>query len=173
MCVCVCVCVCVYIYIHTHIHSVMNTTILQLVAIYNIQLHVSALYVGHHQVVQRTYLSDYTVCVVILEGGRDLVPLPKLPHILCSCISYIATNCNIFVFMTECIYRYIHTTALYYWPHTTGMTHLKIQCGISFIHHTLGVISFLALRSFGSLNTCHAERISKCVHMVHIKMYKT
>ena len=32
----------------------MNTTILQLVAVYNIQLHVSALYVGHHQVVQRT-----------------------------------------------------------------------------------------------------------------------
>jgi len=28
----------------------MNTTILQLVAIYNIQLHVSALHVGHHQV---------------------------------------------------------------------------------------------------------------------------
>ena len=43
--------VCIYLYIHT----VMNTTILQLVAIYNIQLHVSALYVGHHQVVQRTY----------------------------------------------------------------------------------------------------------------------
>jgi len=41
--------ICIYIYIHT----VMNTTILQLVAIYNI--HVSALYVGHHQVVQRTY----------------------------------------------------------------------------------------------------------------------
>jgi len=32
----------------------MNTTILQLIAIYNMQLHVSALYVGHHQVVQRT-----------------------------------------------------------------------------------------------------------------------
>jgi len=31
----------------------MNTTILQLVDIYNIQLHVSALYVGHHQNVQR------------------------------------------------------------------------------------------------------------------------
>ena len=43
--------VCVYLYIHT----VMNTTILQLVAIYNIQVHVSALYVGHHQVVQGTY----------------------------------------------------------------------------------------------------------------------
>jgi len=43
--------VCISIYIHT----VMNTTILQLVAIYNIQLHVSVLYVGHHQVVQRTY----------------------------------------------------------------------------------------------------------------------
>jgi len=42
--------VCIYLYIHT----VMNTTILQLVAIYNIQLHVSALYVGHHQVVQNS-----------------------------------------------------------------------------------------------------------------------
>ena len=28
---------------------------IKLVAIYNIQLHVSALYVEHHQVVQRTY----------------------------------------------------------------------------------------------------------------------
>ena len=43
--------VCIYLYIHT----VMNTTILQLVAIYNIQLHVSALCPGHHQVVHRTY----------------------------------------------------------------------------------------------------------------------
>ena len=43
--------VCVYLYIHT----VMNTTILQLVAIYNIQQLVSALCVGHPQVVQRTY----------------------------------------------------------------------------------------------------------------------
>ena len=42
---------CVYLLIDT----VMNTTILQLVAIYNIQLHVSALYVAYHQVVQRTY----------------------------------------------------------------------------------------------------------------------
>jgi len=33
----------------------------------------------------------------------------------CSCILYIATNCNIVVFMTVCIYRYIHTTALYDW----------------------------------------------------------
>jgi hypothetical protein len=29
-------------------------------------------------------------------------------------ILYIATNCNIVVFMTVCIYRYIHTTALFY-----------------------------------------------------------
>ena len=43
--------VCIYLYIRT----VMNTTILQFVAIYNIQLHVSALYLDHHQVVQRTY----------------------------------------------------------------------------------------------------------------------
>jgi len=41
--------------IYLDIHTVMNTTILQLVAIYNIQLHVLALYVGPHQVVQRTY----------------------------------------------------------------------------------------------------------------------
>ena len=41
--------------IYLYIHAVMNTTILQLVAIYNIQLHVSALYVGRHQVAQRTY----------------------------------------------------------------------------------------------------------------------
>jgi len=32
----------------------MNTTILQLVAIYNIQLHVSALYISHHQFCPRT-----------------------------------------------------------------------------------------------------------------------
>jgi len=43
--------VCIYLYTHTD----MNKTILQLVAIYNIQLHVSALYVGHHQVIQRNY----------------------------------------------------------------------------------------------------------------------
>jgi len=36
-------------------HTVINTTILQLVAVYNIHLHVSALYVVHHQVVQQTY----------------------------------------------------------------------------------------------------------------------
>jgi len=42
------------VYIYIYIHTVMNTTILQLVAIYKIQLHVSALYIGHHQVVQRT-----------------------------------------------------------------------------------------------------------------------
>ena len=50
----------------------MNTTILQLVAIYKIQLHVSALYVGHYQVVQRTYYVPIQY-VVILGGGRDLV----------------------------------------------------------------------------------------------------
>ena len=33
----------------------LNEPVLQLVAIYNTQLHVSALYVGHHEVVQRTY----------------------------------------------------------------------------------------------------------------------
>jgi len=45
----------VYIYIYIYIRTVMNTSILQLVAVCKIQLHVSALYVGHHQVVQRTY----------------------------------------------------------------------------------------------------------------------
>ena len=45
-------------------------------------------------------------------------------HVIC--ILYIATNCNIFVFMTVCIDRYTHTTALYYWPNTMGMTHRKL-----------------------------------------------
>jgi hypothetical protein len=50
--------VCVSIFIHTF----MNTTILQLVSICDMQLQVSALYVGHHDVVQRTY-SVTTQCV--------------------------------------------------------------------------------------------------------------
>ena len=74
----------------------------------------------------------------IYDVWRDPVPPPKLPHILCShltgsldnlmiaylkaetcsCVLYTATNCNVVVFMTGCIYiyRYIHTTALCYWP---------------------------------------------------------
>jgi len=48
----------------------MNTTILQLVAIYNIQLHVSALYVGHHQVVRRTYW-QYSMCGNFGWGTRS------------------------------------------------------------------------------------------------------
>jgi len=60
----------------------MNTTILQLVAIYNKQLYVSALYVGHYQVVQRTTWW-----------------WPTYRTETCSCILYIATNCNIVVFM--------------------------------------------------------------------------
>ena len=39
-------------------------------------------------------------------------------------LTYIVTNRNIVVFITVCIYRYIHTTALYYWPNTTGMPNL-------------------------------------------------
>jgi hypothetical protein len=40
--------------VYISVHTAMNTTILQLVAIYKIQLPVSALYAGHHRVVQRT-----------------------------------------------------------------------------------------------------------------------
>jgi len=50
----------------------MNTTILQLVAIYNVQLHVSAL-CRPSSGCPKNLLSDYTVCVVILDGGQDLV----------------------------------------------------------------------------------------------------
>jgi len=46
----------------------MNTTILQLVAIYKIQLHVSATFTNP----------------TIYDVRGDLVPLPKLPHILYS-----------------------------------------------------------------------------------------
>jgi len=44
----------------------MNTTITQLAAIHKIEVHVSAPYVGHHQV------------------RRDIVPFTKLPHIFYS-----------------------------------------------------------------------------------------
>ena len=40
--------VCIYLYIYT---VMKHNNYIQLVAIYNMQLHVSALYVGHHQVV--------------------------------------------------------------------------------------------------------------------------
>jgi len=69
----------------------------------------------------------------VYDVRRDLVPLPKFPHMLCShlitsldnlmmvyiqgetcsCVLYITTNCNIVVIMTVCIYRYTDTTALY------------------------------------------------------------
>jgi len=46
----------VYVSIYTYGHEHNNITItLQLVEIYSIQLHVSALYVDHRQVVLRTY----------------------------------------------------------------------------------------------------------------------
>ena len=41
--------------LYISIYTIMNAGILQLVAICYIQLHVSTLYVGHRQVVQRTY----------------------------------------------------------------------------------------------------------------------
>jgi len=37
------------------------------------QLHVSALYVGHHQVVQRTSVTIQYVWYFFCGGGRDLV----------------------------------------------------------------------------------------------------
>jgi len=54
----------------------LNITILHLVAIYNIQLHVSALYVGDHQVVQRTYWL-HSMCGNFGRGTRS-----RLTHIL-------------------------------------------------------------------------------------------
>jgi len=47
--------VCIYIYIYIYIHTVISTTTLQLVTIYNIQLHVSAVYVVHHQIVNKFF----------------------------------------------------------------------------------------------------------------------
>jgi len=58
---------------------------------YNIQLHVSALYVGHHQVVAHIYIdahfimwATFTNPTIYYDVRRGLVPLRKLPHILCS-----------------------------------------------------------------------------------------
>jgi len=66
------ICVCIYVEF-IYIYTVMNTTKLQLVAIY-----------------------VTTTCF-----GT-------------SCVLHIATNCSIFVFLTLCIYRYIHATAFSY-----------------------------------------------------------
>jgi len=46
-------------------------TILQLVAIYSIQVYVSVLYVGHHQVVQRTFKWLYSMCGNFGRGTRS------------------------------------------------------------------------------------------------------
>ena len=76
---------------------------------YNIQLHVSALYVGHHLWTTWWW--------------------PTYRAETCSCILYIATNYSIFVFMTVTIYRYIHTTALYLKAFfvCTGLHHIKTK----------------------------------------------
>ena len=74
----------------------MNTTILQLVAIYNIQLHVSAMYVCHRQVVQRAYWPNTTGMTHLktkeglevdlysltsaLDGGGESTPPPLYPR---------------------------------------------------------------------------------------------
>ena len=78
-------------YISIYIHTVMNTTILQLIAIYNIQLHVSTLYVGHHQRCNplNMFISTFTN-PTIHDVRRNLIPLPKLPHLMYShLISYL------------------------------------------------------------------------------------
>ena len=57
-------------YTYLYIHTVINTTILKLVAIYTIQLHVSAPYVGHHQFVHRTFqVTIQCVCGNLGGGG--------------------------------------------------------------------------------------------------------
>ena len=54
--------------IYLNIHTVMNTTTLHLVAIYNIQLHVSALNIGHHQVVKIIVCFSQTMKFAINEA---------------------------------------------------------------------------------------------------------
>ena len=55
----------------------------------------------------------------------------------CSCILYMATNCNIVVFMTVCIYRYTHTTALYYYCGQFSATNAEV--GHEMLHILINV----------------------------------
>jgi len=55
--------VCIYLYIHT----IMNTIILQLVAMYNLQLHVVVYYVAVHR---RCTMSEGTKVSINIGGGE-------------------------------------------------------------------------------------------------------
>ena len=72
---------CVYIYIYTHSHAHNNITISS-----DIQDTTTCFgpVCRPSSGCRKNLQSDYTVFVVILEGGRDFVPFPKLPNILCS-----------------------------------------------------------------------------------------
>ena len=110
---------CIYLYIRT----VMNTTILQLVAIYNtiynyilyyiILYYIILYYIILYYIILYHTISYHTIPHHISYHILYYIKLYyTIPHYII--LYYIATNCNIVVFVTVCIYRYIHTTALYY-----------------------------------------------------------
>ena len=96
----------------------------------------------------------------IYDVRRQLFPLPKLPHILCShwissldnvmmayiqgerCsyISHIGTNCNNVVFMTVCIYIYIYCSWLYVCIYIDIYT---VQLCIMHVRSSLGTFAIL------------------------------
>ena len=80
---------CCSVYISIYIHTVMSTTILLLLTIYRIQLHVAALYVGHHQVVQRIIYCILTFCwpCILIYLSKYLT---NLIHKICFRISFIS-----------------------------------------------------------------------------------
>ena len=101
---CVCVCVCVYMYTHRHIvrfiipvvfitnyiavYVLSNTNIWLYRYVYNLlckeQLHVSALYIGHHQVEKwKNLLSSYTRLVCVVYSGEVRGGVGTRPGMCC------------------------------------------------------------------------------------------
>ena len=98
------------------------------------------------------FISTFTNAT-IHDVRRNVVPLPKL---------YIATNCNIVVFMTLCIYRYIHITALYLY---LNLPHLSV----AYIAVLLRYLQFYEGKSLNNRNfiiTFYKSTYRNCFRLI-------
>ena len=71
-------------------------------------------YSHEHNITISSNISDTTTCLSLHTGPKHVVYL-------------IVTNCNIIVFMTICIYRYIQATALYYGRGTNKSVRTSVE----------------------------------------------
>jgi len=72
------------------------------------------------------------------------------------------------MFMTLCIYRYIHTTTLCYWPNTTGMTHFKIWQEYRLLYaKTCGHLRYLPECFLECFKTKVAEKMKRYFMLIY------